>query len=186
MAGNSLLIVIGAVLGVLAVLFVYVIRELWTLTALSLFKRWRYRGVNISGEWQGLGAAHTPAAGEWIEVILALKQDTVDVGGLMMIRNRSAGNSFDLNLQAAGRISQGHVTLNLWPVSKADTSAATALLKAEQGALTGQLLFRNPLADTIDVINVSVYQAESVAMPRLRPASGPAPVGAPAQGAAAA
>jgi hypothetical protein len=174
MAENSLLFGIGAVCGVFAAFFVFLVIRLWIDTVPPLFRRWRYRGVNISGEWKGLGTAHTPANGEWSEVALTLKQNAVDVAGLMTIRSRSAAHSFDLNLQATGKISQGYVTLSLSPVSKTITWVATALLKMENGtALNGQLLYRDPFADTVDVINVSVHHAESVAMPRLHPASRP-------------
>lgn len=174
MAENSFLFVTGAVCGVLAAIFVFVVIRLWLATVPPLFRRWRYRGVNISGEWKGLGTAPTPASGEWSEVALTLRQNTFDVAGLMTIRSRSAAHSFDLDLQVAGRISQGYVTLSLSPVSKTISSVATALLKVEKGgALNGQLLYRDPFADTVDVINVSVHHAESMAMPRLHPASRP-------------
>jgi hypothetical protein len=92
----------------------------------------------------------------------------------MTIRSRSAAHSFDLDLRVAGRISRGYVTLSLSPVSMTIPWVATALLKVEKGAaLNGQLLYRDPFADTVDVINVSVHHAESVAMPRLHPAGRP-------------
>lgn len=180
MTGNYLLLLIGAVCGVLAAFFVFAAGQLWLLIVPPLFRRWRYRGVNISGEWKGLGASPAPASGEWSEVALSLKQDTHDLRGLMTLRHRSAGQSFDLNLRVAGRISQRHVILNLSPVGKGNTSVATALLKAEDGmALTGQLLFNNPFAGNIDAINVSVHHADSIATPRLNAASR-APSGMPA------
>lgn len=179
MAENSLYILVGAAAGVLAVLVLLVASELWTHTLLPLFRRWRYQGVNIAGEWKGLGTGHTSIPGEWSEVALVLKQDTLDLRGLMVIRHRSPGRSFDLSLQLAGAIANGYVTLGPAPVVGATgTSAATALLKVDAGAaLTGQLLFRNPVADGVDVVNLSVYRAESMVMPRLRPVGGPAPAG---------
>jgi hypothetical protein len=174
MAGNSLLIVIGAVFGVFAVLFLYLTAKLWILTVLAV-RRWTYRGVNVSGAWKGLGTSHVPASGEWSEVALRLTQDMGELHGRMMVRKRSTGQSFDLRLQVTGRIAEGHATLNLLPASKADASVATALLRIENGALTGQLLYRHPFAGTVDVIDVSVHRAESFAMPRLHPASRPGP-----------
>jgi hypothetical protein len=177
MAENSFLFGTGAVCGVFAAYFVFLVGRLWMDTVPPLFRRWRYRGVNISGEWKGLGTAPTPAAGEWSEVALTLRQTAVEVAGLMTIRSRSAAHSFDLDLRVAGRISRGYVTLSLSPVSMTIPWVATALLKVEKGAaLNGQLLYRDPFADTVDVINVSVHHAESVAMPRLNPA-GRAPAG---------
>jgi len=177
MAGNLLLLAIGAVLGVLAACFVYLVCRLWALTLHALFRRWWYRGVNIAGDWKGLGTAPTPAAGEWSEVVLRLRQDTVHLAGFMAIRNRCAGGSFDLRLRVVGRITHGHATLVLSAADEGDTSVATALLEIERGAaLNGQLVYRNPLTQAIDVIDVSVHHAESAAMPRLQPAGRPAPV----------
>lgn len=171
MAENSFVFVVGAVCGVLAAVFVFLLGRLWVHTVPPLLRRWRYRGVNISGEWKGLGTAPTPASGEWSEMALTLRQNAVDVAGLMTIRSRSAAHSFDLDLRVAGRISRGYVTLGLSPVSMTIPWVATALLKIEKGAaLNGQLLYRDPFADTVDVINVSVHHAESLAMPRLHPA----------------
>lgn len=170
MLENSYYIVIGVVSGVLTAFFVSAASDLWTYNVLPLFRRWRYRGANISGEWKGLGAVDTPASGEWSEVTLTLKQDTRDLRGRMVLRDRSAGRSVDLNLQGAGTIAQGYVTLSLWPASKRSGSVATALLKVdtEAGALVGQLLYRNA-HDAIDAINVSVHRAGSIAAPRLVP-----------------
>ena len=170
MEENALLIVTGAVWGVLAALFLVVLCKLWGLTVPPLLRRWWYRGVNISGEWKGLGTRPAAAAGEWSEVTVHLKQQAGEVHGLLTLRSRASGQSFDLNLRFAGRIARGYVTLNLSPVSRRIASAATALLKIEAaGALNGQLLYRNPFADHVEVINVSVHQAESVATPRLNP-----------------
>lgn len=171
MAENSFLIVIGAACGLLAAFFVYVAGRLWLQTVPPLFRRWWYRGVRISGPWKGLGASHAPESGEWSEVALSLKQNGRDLRGLMTIRSQSAGHSFDLDLQAAGRIAQGYATLSLSPVGKATSPLATTLLKIEGDALNGQLLYRDPFADKVDVINLSVHRVESVATPRLHPAS---------------
>jgi hypothetical protein len=172
MAENSLPILVGAAFGVLITLILLLASKLWTHTVLALFRRWRYQGVSISGEWKGLGTGHTPAAGEWSEVALDLRQHTDDLRGVMTIRHHCAGQSFDLNLQVAGRISNGYATLSLSPVSKTTAAAATALLKIDCGAaLNGQLLYRSPFADGVEVINVSVHRAESIAAPRLRPAN---------------
>lgn len=176
MEENSLYILIGAVFGVLSTLVPLVATDLWTHTLLPLLRRWRYQGVNIAGEWKGLGTGHPPVPGEWSEVALSLKQNTRDLQGLMTIRYQSAAHSFDLNLQLAGRISDGYITLSPSPAGKADTAAATALLKIDAGAaLNGQLLYRHPVAGGVEVINMSVYRAESMAMPRLRPAGRTAP-----------
>jgi len=169
MAQNSLHIVIGAVSGVLTAFVLLAVRKLWLHTVLPLWKRWRYRGPHISGGWKGLGTGHTPASGEWSEVALALKQNALDLHGLMTIRHRSAVHSFDLDLQVAGTISEGFVTLSLSSRSDNITSVATALLKIDGGgaALNGQLLYRNAFVDTVDVINMSVHRADSIAAPRL-------------------
>jgi hypothetical protein len=172
LAENTFLIVIGALFGVLTAIALLLASRLWTDVVLPLFRRWRYQGVNISGEWKGLGSGHTPASGEWSEVTLTLKQHTSDLRGLMMFRRQSAGQSFDLNLLVEGRISDGYATLSLFPVNRKVTAAASALLKVDgSGALNGQLLYRNPFAEGVEVINVSVHRTESVAAPRLRPVS---------------
>ena len=177
MEDNSLLIAIGVLAGVLTALVLLLASNLWVHTVVPLFRRWRYQGVRISGEWKGLGCGHTPASGEWSEIALTLKQDTVDLHGLMTMRYQSAAQSFELNLQLAGRIVDGYATLSVAPVGKTITSTATALLKIDGGAaLNGQLLYRHPFADGVDVINMSVHRAESTVAPRLRAVSSPTPV----------
>lgn len=170
MLENSVYIAVGVAAGVLTAFFVSMVSDLWTCTLLPLFRRWRYRGTNISGEWKGLGTGASPASGEWSEVALTLKQDTRDLRGTMVLRDRSAGHSIELNLQVVGTTSQGFVTLSLWPASKGANSAATALLKidAEGGALNGQLLYVGAQA-SMEAINVSVHRAGSIAAPRLVP-----------------
>jgi hypothetical protein len=175
MAENSFLVLLGAACGWFAAFFLFVAGKLWLRTVPPVLRRWRYRGVNIAGEWKGLGTGAAPACGEWSEVTLNLKQHSADLHGLMMIRTQAAGRSFDLSLQVAGKVTGGYATLGLTPAGKATGSVATALLKAEgDGALNGQLLYRHPLADTVDVIHLSVHRAESSATPRLHPASRPA------------
>lgn len=167
---NSFYIVVGVVSGVLTACFVSTLGDFWTFTILPLFRRWRYRGANIAGEWKGLGTGQAPASGEWSEVALTLKQNTRDLRGTMVLRDRSAGHSLDLNLQVAGTTSDGYVTLVLWPATKATRSVATALLKidAETGALNGQLLYLGA-REAMEVINVSVQRAASIAAARLLP-----------------
>ena len=177
MAENYFLTLVGAACGLFAAFFVFVLGRLWLQTVPPLVRRWRYRGVNISGEWKGLGTGSVPAAGEWSEAALNLKQHSADLRGLMTIRTQSAGRSFDLTLQVTGKVTGDYAALGLSPAGKATGSVATALLKIEGGggALNGQLLYRHPLADTVDVILLSVHRAESSATPRLHPAYRPAP-----------
>lgn len=172
MPENSLYIVIGVASGVLTAFFVSMVSDLWTGTLLPLFRRWRYRGMNIAGEWKGLGTGHSPASGEWSEVALTLKQDARDLRGTMVLRDRSAGHSIELNLQVVGTTSQGYVTLGLRPASKGILCAATALLKVDAGAgaLNGQLLYVGAL-ETMEAINISVHRAGSIAAPRLVPST---------------
>jgi hypothetical protein len=172
MLENSFYIFVGVASGVLTAFFVSMVNDLWTCAALPLFRRWRYRGANISGEWKGLGTVHSPASGAWSEVVLTLKQDTRDLRGTLVLRDRSAGHSIELNLQVAGTTSKDFVTLSLWPASKRTRSVATALLKidAEGGALNGQLLYVGA-GETMETINVSVHRAGSIAAPRLVPST---------------
>jgi hypothetical protein len=175
MTEYSLSALIGVACGVLTAFLLIVLGDLWSQAVLPLLRRWRYRGVNICGEWKGLGTGYTPAFGEWSEVALSLEQDTYDVCGQMTIRYRSAARSFELNLQAGGRVADGYVTLTFTPKDQAVTSVATALLKVDGDgkALTGQLLYRGAYEDTVDVINMSVHR-EAVAAPALHPVIRPA------------
>jgi hypothetical protein len=174
MAENSFLILVGGACGLFAAFFLYLLGRLWVQAVPPLFRRWRYRGVNIAGDWKGLGTGAAPAAGEWSEVALNVKQHCADLRGLMTIRSRFAGNSFDLVLRVDGKLTGGYAALRLSPAGKATGSVATALLKAEgDGALIGQLVYRHPLADTVDVIHLSVHRAASSATPRLHPAPRP-------------
>jgi hypothetical protein len=174
MAENSFLILVGGACGVFAALFLYLLGRLWTQVVPPLFRLWRYRGVNIAGDWKGLGTGAAPAAGEWSEVALNVKQHCAELRGLMTIRTQSAGSSFDLVLRVAGKVTGGYAALGLSPEGKATGSVATALLKVEgDGALNGQLVYRHPLADTVDVMHMSVHRAASSATPRLHAAPRP-------------
>lgn len=172
MLENSLYIIVGVASGVLTALFVSVAGELWTSTVLPLCRQWRYRGADISGEWKGLGAVPSPGSGQWSEVVLTLKQNARDVRGTLVLRDRSAGHSIDLNLQVEGTTSNGFVTLTLWPASRGTNSAAAALLTIDAGSasLNGQLLYVGARG-TLEAINVSVQRAASIAAPRLVPST---------------
>jgi hypothetical protein len=172
MIDNSLYIAIGAATGVLTAFFASTLNDLWSSGLLPLWRRWRYRGAVIAGEWKGLGTGEAPASGEWSEVVLTLKQDTTTLRGTMALRDRSAGHSIDLNLQAVGTTSRGYVTLSLWPASKTFGSVATALLKidGDGSGLNGQLLYVGA-RETMEVINLSVHRARSIAAARLVPSA---------------
>lgn len=147
--------------------------RLWVHGVVPWVRRWLYRGVNISGEWQGLGTGYTPAQGEWSELVLRLHQDIRAVRGVVTLRSRSASHSFDVNLQVAGTLTDEYLALNLLPTHESATSPATALLKLEDGgrALNGQLLYRHPLLDIVDLIDISVHRTQPVASPQARPAT---------------
>lgn len=174
MLENSFYIVVGVASGVLTAFFVSMASELWTFALLPRLRRWRYRGPDISGEWKGLGTSHSPASGEWSEVVLTLKQDARELRGSMVLRDRSAGHSIELNLKAAGTASPDFVTLSLWPASNGTRCAATALLQIDAGcgALNGQLLYVGAGA-TMEAVNLSVHRAGSIAAPRLVPSTPP-------------
>jgi hypothetical protein len=176
MTEYSFSLLFGVACGVLAAYALFVAGRLWTSGVLPLLRRWRYRGVNISGEWKGLGTGNAPAAGEWTEIALSLKQDARAVRGRMTIRQRGA-RSFDLDLQVAGSVSDGYLSLALTPASKAIPALATALLKVEDGpALNGQLLYRNAFDGSVDAMNLSVHRSASIAAARLQAAREQAPV----------
>lgn len=172
MPETSFYILVGVASGVLTAFLVSTLGDLWTHSLLPLVARWRYRGPDLAGEWKGLGTGPAPASGEWSEVALTLNQDTRELRGTMVLRDRSAGHSIDLNLQAVGTTDKGYITLGLWPAKNAAPSVATALLKidAATGALDGQLLYVGA-REAMEVINVSVHRAGSIAAPRLVPSA---------------
>lgn len=162
----------GVASGVLSAFLLFAAGRLWVHRLLPLLRQWRYRGVNISGEWKGLGTGYTPAHGEWSELVLRLQQDICEVRGVVTLRCRSAGHAFDVKLQATGRVTEGYVALSLSPAGESLPSPATALLKIEDRgtALNGQLLYRHPFLDIVDVIDMSVHRDQAAASPQLRPA----------------
>lgn len=164
----------GLAAGALSAFLLFVATRLWVHRLLPMLRRWRYRGVNISGEWKGLGTGYTPAYGEWSELVLSLRQDVGDVQGVVTLRCRSAGHAFDVRLQASGTVTEGYVALSLSPAGDSVPSPATALLKIEDrgAALNGQLLYRHPFLDIVDVIDMSVHRGQPAASPQLRAAGG--------------
>ncbi len=167
---TDIYLLIGAGGALVATFFLLTLKGLWVHDVLPLWRRWRYRGESISGEWTGLGNAATPVAGEWTEIGLRLQQHTHDVRGLLWIRHCSEGRCTELNVPLAGRLSQGHVTLGPSDIA-APAVPVTALLKIQGrgSSLNGHLVYRDAQTDVLQGIHVSVHRAESMALPRLRP-----------------
>jgi hypothetical protein len=174
----------GVAYGATSALLLFVAGQLWVQRLLPRLRHWRYRGVNISGEWKGLGTGYTPAHGEWSELVLNLQQDVCDVRGVVTLQCRSAGHAFDVRLQARGTVTEGYLALSLSPAGESVPSPATALLKIEDrgAALNGQLLYRHPFLDIVDVIDMSVHRAHSASSAQLRPATVAAAKTSPAEG----
>ena len=171
MQERAIYLVLGAGGTVVATLLFLMLEDLWLHNVVPLWRRWRYRGVNIAGGWKGLGNASDPTAGEWSEIGLNLEQQTRDLRGLLRIRHCSAGHSTELQVALAGRISEGYVTLGPSPDSDAPVLLATAILKLQGrgSSLNGQLVYRDAQTDAIQGIQMSVHRAASMALPRLRP-----------------
>jgi hypothetical protein len=163
----------GLAAGLVSAVALWLAARLWVHGVVPWVRRGLYRGVNIAGEWQGLGTGYTPAHGEWSELVLRLQQDVEAVRGVVTLRSRSANHSFEVKLRVAGTLSDGYVALNLLPADESLPSPATALLKLEDGgrALNGQLLYRHPFLDIVDLIDISVHRTQPAASPQGRPAT---------------
>lgn len=163
----------GLAAGAASAITLWVASRLWVHGVVPWVRRGLYRGVNIAGEWQGLGTGYTPAQGEWSELVLRLHQDVQAVRGVVTLRSRSTNHSFDVELQVVGTLTDGYVALNLLPEDESVPSPATALLKLEHGgrALNGQLLYRHPFLDIVDLIDISVHRTQPAASPQARPAT---------------
>ena len=174
MEANSVFLVLGAAGAVLASLLLLVLNDFRVHTLLPLWRRWRYRGVNISGGWKGLGNASAPASGEWTEVGLSVAQQTRELHGLLWIRRCAAQSSSELRVPLSGSISDGYVTLAAASVSDSPAAHAAAILKidARGSCLMGQLLYRDADTGSVESIHMSVYRASSMALPSLRPLPG--------------
>lgn len=169
MAGNNYFSVAAGVgVGVLGALFVLVLSELVMLAG-QYWKRWRYPGARIAGEWKGLGTGLAPVAGEWNEITLVLVQQAAQVRGRLALQHRSPTRTFSFELPVAGRIAEGHLALGLPGDGAVPASLATGLLKIEEDGLVGQLLYRDAALDRVEAIDMSVHRAVSAAVPRLRP-----------------
>jgi hypothetical protein len=171
MEENSVYLVLGAAGAVLATLLLLVVDDFWLHALVPLWRRWRYRGVNISGGWKGLGNGCAPASGEWTEVGLSLEQQARELRGLLWIRRCSAQRSSELRVALSGSIAEGYATLAASPADAAETAPAAAVLKIDRrgACLTGQLLYRDAHTDAVEAIHMSVYRASTMALPRLRP-----------------
>jgi len=171
MEEKVLYVALGACAAVLATFILLILGDLWFQTVLPLWRRWRYRGVNISGGWKGLGTDQVPAPGEWTEVGLSFAQEMQDVRGLLWIRRCCADRCEELHLPVAGRIVGGYLALGPSEAGEEVPPLASALLKIDgRGAsLNGQLLYRDEATGTVEGIQMSVHRAASMALPRLRP-----------------
>lgn len=174
MEANSISFVLGAAGAVLATLFFATLDGLWARWLLPLWRRWRYRGVNIGGRWKGLGSGSAPACGEWTEVGLLLEQQAREVRGFLRILRCSEQRTSELRVAVAGTVAARCVTLAASSAAGATAGHATALLQvdAHGSCLVGQLLYRDAETGGIECIHLSVYPASSMALPRLRPLAG--------------
>ena len=171
MEEKAIYLVLGAGCALAATFFLLMLEDLWRHDLLPLWRRWRYRGVNISGGWKGLGNASAPVAGEWTEIGLSLEQQVQEVRGLLWIRHCSGTRSSELKVPLAGRIREGHVTLGLPSGAGEPGLVASALLEihGRGSSLNGQLLYRDAQTGTIEGIQMSVHRAVSMELPKLRP-----------------
>lgn len=168
MEQNLVYVLMGA-FAALAVVFVFLLlRELGLNLLLPLWRRWRYRGVNISGGWKGLGNDPAPVPGAWIEVGATFEQRLHDVQGVLSIRRCAPDDSAELRFRVCGQVGEGCVTL---APCGGEAPLASALLRIEgRGAsLNGQLLFCAPGMEGVEGIQLSVHRAKSMVLPRLRP-----------------
>lgn len=174
MEANLVFLALGAAGAVLVTLLLLIVDDLWARRLLPLWRRWRYRGVNISGGWKGLGNGCVPAAAEWTEVGLSLEQQARDVRGVLWIRRCSARRSSELRIALSGSLSDGYVTLTPSSAGASPVAHAAALLKVEGrgSCLVGQLLYRDAETEAVESLQLSVYPAASMALPRLRPLPG--------------
>lgn len=171
MEANLVSFVLGAASALLVALAVLALDDLWGLWLLPLWRRWRYRGVNISGGWKGLGSGPEPASGEWTEVGLTLQQQVRELRGALWIRRCAAGRTSELRVPLAGSVSGGCVTLAAPGTGASQAGHASALLQvdARGSCLVGQLLYRDADTGCVEGIHLSVYPASSMALPSLRP-----------------
>ena len=168
---TAVYLLLGAGGALAATLFLMMLADVWLHHVLPLLRRWRYRGVKISGGWAGLGNASAPTPGEWTEIGLSLEQQALDLRGLLWIRHCSGDHSTKLQVPLEGRISDGYVTLGPSPGRDAHVLLATALLKIEDrgSSLNGRLVYRDAQTDAIHGIHMSVHRTASMALPWMRP-----------------
>lgn len=162
---------LGAGGALVATLFLLTLKDLWVHDVLPLLRHWRYRGVNISGGWTGLGNASAPTAGEWTEIGLSLEQQARDLRGLLWIRHCTGDHSAKLQVPLEGRISDGYVTLGPTPGRDEPVLLATALLEIQDdgSSLNGRLVYRDAQTHAIHGIHMSVHRTASMALPWMRP-----------------
>lgn len=167
---DSVFLALGAAGAVLAMLLFVALNDAWIHGLLPLWRRWTYRGVDVSGGWKGLGNAAAPAPGEWTEVGLRFEQRTRELRGELWIRRCSAHRISQLQVPLSGSVSDGYVTLAA-SYGESTVAHAAALLKvdARGSCLTGQLLYQDAETGSVDGIHLSVYRASSMELPRLRP-----------------
>jgi hypothetical protein len=167
----AIYLALGAGGTLVAMFFLVTLKDLWAHNLLPWWRKWRYRGVKISGAWSGLGSASVPTEGEWTEVGLSLEQQARDLHGLLWIRHCCGDHISKLQVHVLGRISDGYVTLAPAPQSDAPAMLATALLKiqGEGSSLNGRLVYRDARTDAIQAVHVSVHRTAIMALPWLRP-----------------
>lgn len=147
---------LGIFVGVLSAFFVSLLKWGWLNIVSPRLQEMKYRGVDVAGKWRG---SEVSDDGEFSsEVELAIQQSAHSLSGLLHLKFKSPGHSYELLFTADGLIWEGYANLRFSPVDRRVTSSAVALLKVSGGGtgLVGQFAYRNVNDERVDAFPLSL------------------------------
>ena len=154
----------GIVIGIFTTVVLYLVKTIWTLKVVPFLASTRYQGVEIDGQWNGLGKNDDPEKGDVFEneFSLFLTQNAHTLSGSFQFKFKSPEKDFSLDFNVSGYMWEGYVTLNFTPKDKRVTSYATALMKLHNGGLSleGTWLFRDVIAEFVNQVPLVLFRKQ--------------------------
>ncbi|WP_213864582.1 hypothetical protein [Vibrio crassostreae] len=147
-------ILFGVLSGVITALLIFCASLTIKRIIIPWYQRLVYRGVDISGEWNGR-LQHLENV--YFEVSLELQQSAHNINGTYTSIKYRDGEYVDTStMKVSGEVWEGFLTLQCRTVSNKRLSFGAILLKVNTDVLTGMQVFRNLNSRGRDIIPLEV------------------------------
>ncbi|WP_435250662.1 hypothetical protein ACMAZD_26155 (plasmid) [Vibrio sp. nBUS_14] len=131
--------VFGVFTGLMVSFLLYMSKTL-LLKARQTFEAWSYRGIYISGQWQGEALKGNR---QWELSLSIIQKGRVLNGDYEAITRRENDQKHTSKMSFEGEIRDGFISLTFTPSSDKSLSFGSMLLQAHEQELVGKQIFRN-------------------------------------------